>query len=367
MTTPIRFSATRLFRRLALAVAFTAAALALCGAVYERVGESRDAQRFPRIGRPVQAAGISFNLNCYGSGSPTVVLESGLGLPALGWIRVQPEIAKFARVCSYDRAGYGWSGPAHGRRHSLQLAKELKLLLDSAGEKGPYILVRPSFGGFIIRVYTGLYPADVAGLVFLDPSHEDQQRRVGEIVPAARQQRIQSEEINQRQERRSLRLARFTVPLGIDRLRSALHPEKAEPAFGLSARVIEELNFFDQQLKTREAVSAESADMAESGEMAKASGNLGARPTIVLTGGRMEFTPDPLFTGVQEKLRNLWINVLQLEEAHLSTQGRQVILKDSGHAIQFERPDAVIDAVREISSELRATRLSSEKHFVPRQ
>ncbi len=91
--------------------------------------------------------------------------------------------------------------------------------------------------------------------------------------------------------------------------------------------------------------------------MAKYSGNLGDRPTIVLTGGKMEFTPDPLFTDVvQEKLRNLWINVLQADEARLSTRGRQIVLKDSGHVIQLERPDAVIDAVRDVWSEVRASK-----------
>lgn len=154
----VRFSATGWVRRFAFVTAFTATALAVCGTVYERFGESNDAERFPRMGRPVQAAGMTFNLNCYGSGSPTVILESGLGLPSLGWVRIQPEIANFARVCSYDRAGYGWSDRAQGHRRSLQLAKELKLLLESARERAPYILVGPSFGGFIIRVYTVFIP-----------------------------------------------------------------------------------------------------------------------------------------------------------------------------------------------------------------
>ena len=152
-------------------------------------------------------------------------------------------------------------------------------------------------------------------------------------------------------------LSKVKVPLGIERLQSALHPEKPEPAFGLSAHVVEEFNYLDQQLKTREAVAAESASMSESGRMAKASGTLGDRPIVVLTGGRMEFTPDPLFTkDVQEKLRNLWINVLQVKEAHLSSRGRQVILNDSGHLIQFERPDAVVNSVREVWTEVRASR-----------
>jgi pimeloyl-ACP methyl ester carboxylesterase len=269
------------------------------------------------------------------------------------------------RVCSYDRAGYGWSDRARGRRTSLRLAKELKLLLDAAGERGPYILVGPSFGGFIIRVYTGLYPADVGGLVFLDASHEDQQRRIDEIIPAAKEPRIKAEENERRRESQGLMLSGFTVRLGVERLQAAIHPEKPQPAFGLSAQLIEEFNYFGQQLKTREVVLAESAAMPESGEMAKELGTLGDRPTIVLTGEKMEFTPDPLFTkDVQKKLRNLWINVLQVEEAHLSTRERQVVLKDSGHVIQFERPDAVIESVREVWSEVRASRSSLRSSLV---
>jgi pimeloyl-ACP methyl ester carboxylesterase len=339
-------------RRIISVLVLVAAVLVVCAALYEQIGAWRDSRRFPRKGYAVKAAGTTFNLNCSGSARPTVLLESGLGMSSLGWVQIQPQIAKFARVCSYDRAGYGWSDPAKDRRTSLQLAKELKQLLNAAGESGPYILVGPSFGGFIARVYTGLYPADVGGLVFLDASHEDQQIRIDEIIPGAKEQRIKEEEVERSNERRALMLSRIKIPLGIERFQSVLHSEKPEPEFGLSADLFGEFNYLDQQLKTREAVAAESASMWESGQIAKASGNLGDRPTVVITGGKMEFTPDPLYTkDVQEKLRNLWINVLQVEESRLSSRGRQVVLRDSGHVIQFERPDAVIESVREVWSE----------------
>jgi pimeloyl-ACP methyl ester carboxylesterase len=311
-------------RSIAFIVAVACIVLAGSGALYERVGELRDSRRFPRLGHPVRAAGLTFNLNCYGSAQPTVILESGLGSSSLDWIQIQPQIAKFARVCSYDRAGYGWSDAARGPRTSLQIAKELKALLDAAGERVPYVLVGPSFGGFVIRVYTGLYPADVSGLVFLDASHEDQQSRIDAIVPAARWPRIKAEEEQRRSERFALMMSRLKTPLGIERLQSALHFEKPEPAFGLPPELIEKFDYLDRQLKTREAVADESARMFKSGQFAKASGTLGHRPVVVVTGGKMEFTPDPLFTAeIQDKLRNLWINVLQVEEAHLSTRGRQ--------------------------------------------
>ena len=342
------------FRRILFAFALIGALLAACGVAYEQIGERRDSRRFPRVGRAVRAAGMRFNLNCSGSTRPTVILESGLGVPSLGWVQIQPQIAKFARVCSYDRAGYGWSDAARGPRTSLQIAKELKALMNAAGESGPYVLVGPSFGGFIIRVYTGLYPADVAGLVFLDASHEDQVQRIDEIIPAARPQRSEANQEKRNRDQRDLLLSQIKIPLGIERLQSALHREKPEAFFGFSPELVEELNYLDQQLKTKEAVAAEAAAMLESGQFAKASGRLADRPMIVVTGGKMEFRPDPLFTqDIQDKLRNLWINGLQAEEARLSTRGRQVVLKNCGHAIQFECPDAVIDAVREVLSESR--------------
>ena len=125
------------------------------------------------------------NLNCTGMGSPNVILESGAGMSSVGWAAIQPQIAKFTRVCSYDRAGYGWSGSGPEPRTSLQIAKELKLLLDTGGEKGPYILVGPSFGGFIARVFAGLYPTETAGMVLVDAMHEDQQDTIYKIREAA--------------------------------------------------------------------------------------------------------------------------------------------------------------------------------------
>ena len=127
--------------------------LAITGSLYEMIGRWRDTRRFPERGHLVQAGSIRMNIDCSGQGSPTVILESGSGGPSVDWLMVQPEVAKFARVCSYDRAGYGWSDSAPEPRSSLQIAHEIKHLLQAAGEKGPYILVSHSMGGYVIRVY----------------------------------------------------------------------------------------------------------------------------------------------------------------------------------------------------------------------
>jgi pimeloyl-ACP methyl ester carboxylesterase len=122
------------------------ASLAITGALYEMIGRWRDAQRFPHRGHIVQAGSIRMNIDCSGQGSPTVILESGSGGPSVDWLMVQPGVAKFSRVCSYDRAGYGWSDSGPEPRSSLQIAHELKQLLQTAGEKRSVRSCRSLYG-----------------------------------------------------------------------------------------------------------------------------------------------------------------------------------------------------------------------------
>lgn len=131
-------------------------AAAIVGATHELISERNDARRFSQEGRSVEVGGFRLNMHCTGAGTPAVILDSGLGIPAMGWDLVQPGVEKFTRVCSYDRAGYGWSEPGPAPRTSQQIAKELHLLLQNAGLQPPYILVGHSFGGFNVRLFNGL-------------------------------------------------------------------------------------------------------------------------------------------------------------------------------------------------------------------
>jgi len=288
---------------------------------------------------------VKLNLDCSGKGDPTVILDSGGGVPAVGWIKVQPEVAKFARVCSYDRAGYGWSEPGPLPRTSLQIARELKALLEAAGEPGPYVLVGHSFGGFNIRVYTGLYPRDVVGLVLVDASHEDEEERIQGLLPVAvRKEEKENDEADEKLDRI---LTPLLIHLGIQRLVVARGWNM--PTY-LSKDLQQELFYLQQQTKHRQAVEAEGDASSQSAAQARAAGNLGDRPLIVLTAGK-PYEPDPLLTKADmDRQYNMWINVLQVEEAHLSTRGRQIVVPDCDHMIPFERPDAVISAIREVWS-----------------
>jgi pimeloyl-ACP methyl ester carboxylesterase len=148
--------------------------LLLAGVVYQFVATKIDEYRYPAPGEMVDVGGYSLHLNCTGEGTPTVVMDSGLGGTVLDWELVQPEVANFARVCTYDRAGMGWSDPGAQPRTSQQIVKELHTLLGNAGVQGPYVLVGHSFGGTNVQVYASQYPDEVAGMVLVDSALEDE-------------------------------------------------------------------------------------------------------------------------------------------------------------------------------------------------
>jgi pimeloyl-ACP methyl ester carboxylesterase len=122
-----------------------------------------------------RAGGSSLHIFCQGEhvpGTPTVILEAGMGEASLTWATLQPEIAGFARVCSYDRSGYGWSDSSTKPGSGATTVEELHTLLQTAHIDEPYVLVGHSLGGIYVRLYAKRYPSEVKGMVLIDPSHE---------------------------------------------------------------------------------------------------------------------------------------------------------------------------------------------------
>ncbi|WP_038020004.1 alpha/beta fold hydrolase, partial [Synechococcus sp. PCC 7335] len=147
----------------------------LTGILYQVVGTAIDQRRYPPQGELIDVGGFRLHLNCMGQGILTVVMDAGGCAPSIAWGLVPSEIAKFARVCIYDRAGFGWSEPNFGAaRTSQQSADELHLLLSKAEIEPPYILVGHSLGGVNMRLYASQHLEDIAGLVLVDSSHENQ-------------------------------------------------------------------------------------------------------------------------------------------------------------------------------------------------
>lgn len=343
-----RLSLAQVARHTSIGAVVLLAVLLPAGWLYQSIGESLDARRFPQQGRNVALGaafpGVSLNIHCTGQGSPVVVLEAGAGVPAVGWSLVQPGIAEFTRVCSYDRAGYGWSDPGPMPRTSLEIAKELHALLIAAGEKPPYILVAHSLGAFHARVFQHEYSPEVAGMVLVDPSDEDQMNRMPPAMLAAMKR--------QGQQMSTYRtFAPFLIRFGV--LRLLANSRAAENS--ASQQVLQdEMRYLSRQPKYVEAIASEAKSMfPEDADEVRASGNLGDTPLIVLSAGEMD-QPPVLPKGVTQQdvdaLHEAFVHDLHAREAKLSTRGRQIVVPDSHHMIPLERPEAVVNAVREVSS-----------------
>jgi pimeloyl-ACP methyl ester carboxylesterase len=331
MVTPSASIPRPFWRRIILGLLAIAVLLAVCGFVYQNIGEARDRRFNPMPGQRVNvvSAGSSLwmHINCSGQGTPTVVLDSGLGDSFISWEKVQPQIAKFTRVCSYDRAGIGYSDPSPRARMSQVIAEELHALLEAAQISPPYVLVGHSMGGYDVRVFAGRYRSEVAGMVLVDASHPEQEKRLPVELGGM--------------EASWLREAEFlalTMPLGVPRLLGLCDENPV-------ARAVE-CNFHT----AREGVKEMKA-FRESASQAAASGSLGDVPLIVLS-----HDPDKpsaeLPADLVKPTNDAW-EKMQEEMAHLSTRGTQSIAKGSAHYIQVDRPDAVIDAVRTVVGQAR--------------
>jgi pimeloyl-ACP methyl ester carboxylesterase len=126
----------------------------------------------PAPGKLIDLGGHRLHVHCTGKGTPTVVVESGLGDYSFDWILVQNKVAAFTRICTYDRAGYAWSDPGPKPRTFSQINLELHDALAKLGEHAPFLMVGHSYGGPVARNFALTYPQDVAGMVFVDAAHE---------------------------------------------------------------------------------------------------------------------------------------------------------------------------------------------------
>lgn len=171
-------------RRVLLGLLSVLIVLAGAGARYQTVGTAIDQHTYPPPGQLVDVGGYRLHINCVGTGSPTVVLESGMFASSSLWAWVQPEMAHHTRVCAYDRAGMGWSDPGPMPRDARQIAAELHTLLLAAHETGPYVLVGHSLGSASVRVYAARYPSEIAGVVLVDATHPDALARLPADVAA---------------------------------------------------------------------------------------------------------------------------------------------------------------------------------------
>jgi pimeloyl-ACP methyl ester carboxylesterase len=310
----------------------------IVGVTYEHVSQRLHPVP-PRIGQLVDIGGRSLNIFCSGEGSPAVIFEGGRGRPGYSWVVVQREVARFTRACWYDRAGYGWSDPAPYPHSAAVIARDLHQLLKKHGAAPPYVLVGSSFGGLVVRVYSRTYSNHVAGMVLVDSSHADFR------VPITRTGFFHLDSV----QRTMVCFIWLLKQTGVLRLVMQQTEERTVPQ-GYTENEIRLMSSFEPRTAAESFKEME----LESHIQARAAGGFGNRPLIVLTAGRLQRLPtDPV--DLDQLRRDEWIEVQQ-QLAALSTRGRQIVLADSGHGIQFDRPDAVIDAVHQVVSAVRIGR-----------
>jgi len=286
-----------------------------------------------------QVNGRAMHLYCTGSGEPTVVLEAGWGVssPVIGWGDFQPDLAKITRVCSYDRAGLGWSEPQPGPADADHIAANLHALLTQAGVTGPIILLAHSMGGVDVRDYMAHYPDHVAGLILLDSSTPYQQQRLEAVTGPTTTPHMAL----------IVRIYRTVYSSGIQRLMGM-----CKPASGLEPHTARALGedrcrmHFDALFNEYNNFDTSSAETVHSGPF-------GDLPILIVShdpakGADPSNPPDAM------KIEPVW-NQMQEELKNLSTHSQRIIAKGSGHEVHSNRKALVLSRVQLFIAQIRGT------------
>jgi pimeloyl-ACP methyl ester carboxylesterase len=314
-------------------------AIIICGLTYQWINSQIDHAQYSSDKKLVDIGGYKLHFNKTGPNSAvTVVLDIGMGGNLLYWHLVQPEIAKFARVVSYDRAGFGWSDPSPKPRTSENIAEELHTLLHNANIPAPYLLVGHSFAGINARIFANKYPDEVMGVILVDSSHENQLQ---------------------------------TLPKQTDLFSNLLRHKAGHPILiGLAnvgfARIYESITYdhkLPDDVRSELIATNSTAQFMKSciGEWSMFSRNLDYtthtkpnlhnKPLIVITAGikpHEKLCADHGFDNIScENAYTAW-QILQKDLAKKSSRSKQIIADHSGHNIPIDAPDVIIKAVKDM-------------------
>lgn len=317
------------------------------GAGYQALGSRFDQRRFPPPGRLIDVSGHKVHLYELGSGSPTVILESGISASSLNWRRVQTAVAEFARVCSYDRSGLGWSELSTEPCTPKSLAQQLHSLLRASELPAPFLLVGHSFGGLIVQAFAATYPDETAGIVLVDPLDPaewtpltDQQRRT--IAHGVKLSRRGAWATRMGVTRACLSLllaGNRIVPRAAAKLWSARAAQVTDRIAGQVRKMPEETwplvathwmqpKCFEGMARHFECLDASVQEMAEVRRL--------QIPVTMLIGTQNQHPADP-----------------QEYANRISPETKSILAEKSGHWIQLDEPELVVESIRQAIDEVR--------------
>jgi len=322
------------------------------------VGQRKDKKpMYSPPGKLLDVGGYRLHLNCTGKSGPAVVLMAGGGDYSFDWGLVQPDVARFTRVCSYDRAGLAWSDPGPTPRTMRQEAYELHTLLKAARVKAPYVLVGHSVGGLIARVYAEQYPHEVAGMVLVDPTHEDttlmyqgklvrvREGAKGVAIPPVQTMRssppkpptaedIEQFELTQKMFGAPKTEAPFDkLPSSTQAMRLWFRSQPPRAAAGT--------DFWAEELQAMYAARA------------KTSRQLDDKPLVVLLAKPEVGDPPPGISADEWKRVNEEKRQQKVGLTDLSLNSKLIVAERSGHHIQLDEPHVVTDAIRLVVEAVR--------------
>jgi pimeloyl-ACP methyl ester carboxylesterase len=305
--------------------------------IYHLMSLASDERKYPATGKLVDVGGHRLHITAQGEGGPTVVLDAGLAHVSTVWNFVQPEVAKFTRVCTYDRAGHAWSEHGPAPRASRQICQELHALLANAHIPGPYVLVGHSFGGLNMYLYACMYPEEVAGLVLLDALSKD----INQYTPRQFRSFVIVNRLKYRVFARltGLGVTRFYFRVkGVDAAQDFIVYLPLELRYATIAGYLR---------KTFVAACRECASLQVSVEQARLARPLRDIPLVVVAHGIPEMFNGLLSPAEAERAEQHW-QKMQVELARLSPSGKLLIAEKSGHKIHVEQPELVVEAIRQV-------------------
>ncbi|NCT68482.1 MAG: alpha/beta hydrolase [Rhodanobacteraceae bacterium] len=305
--------------------------------------------------------GRKMNIHCAGTGSPTVIFESGLSDWSNTWALIQPAVATRTRACSYDRPGMGYSDPSRHHPTPENAVLDLHTLLDRAGIEGPLVVVGHSLGGFYMKLYAATYPGQVAGIVLVDPSEERLWKRVGPALASRFGAKLVREAADDDDASIKQGIAHFQECADKARkasLDDATYLQCSDPVrtqlgatINAERRKLQVLAPYQTAQADEFAYSMFAPDRAADARYARLFGGrhpFGNKPLVVLTHSIWDMTPPFGETGWLS-----WVTAHR-QTAAMSARGTARVVPMTRHNIQVDQPQAVIDAVVGVLDSLAA-------------
>lgn len=342
-TTTVTVQARKRKRGLWKRVVLIALALVLlligAGFAYEAIASEAGKRDYPMPGKLVDAGGYKLHLNQQGKGSITIVLEAGSGETSLSWKDIPEQLAPYAKVVSYDRAGYAWSEKADTERTGANIVRELHTALHKEGLRGPYLFVGHSLGGTYSRLFAQTYRDEVAGLVLVDARPENDEKDAAPITAR--------EKFTKKPPAAELTLLKQSGVLRLfqNSLLEGLVPKEERSRF---LNIVATPGYFE--------AAENEGKLVYTSEDAIRGQNLGNLPVRVIARGLpQDYAAFGFSKEGGEKLEEIWQNG-QRNMLGISSKSKLIVAEKSGHMVMEDQPELVTKVILDLLQDLTTPR-----------